>query len=323
MSKVNDGCSISDYLSELKNEKEKMIILSGENGAKYTTDEVEKSQLALLTTWQVNFNWIKEKSMDAFTLIKVLAFLPPERVLKDVFRMAFPPLIERSTLHQDRIFSCLRTFSLIEEDDERIWYKKRRYNEPTLLNDQMISLHRLVRDVLKENMLQKREVMGILSETGRILSNYIDSTGKYFDKMKEGARNKEDVCMKVLFLTTKYIDEVKHISDNPQYEDMALMKTAIDKVPTGYIELENALRGLPKIFVALYAKYISSKKDFLKDISAANILKELPDKFDKIFESNLKYIEYLAFSKRSDKVFVCKDYIISVEIKIGKRCSSR
>ena len=65
-------CKLSDYLKKLK--KEKLKILNKEK-ARPPTENVEKTRLAVKTTWSMNMACIREEYPVAQKLIYILSFL--------------------------------------------------------------------------------------------------------------------------------------------------------------------------------------------------------------------------------------------------------
>ena len=148
---------LSEYLKKL--EKAKLKIL---NKAK-ATEHVDVSRLAVQTTWKMNMDAIKEDVPEAEKLTHILAFLSPRCIPKSIINEGTPRL-EDETLAQafsnevDDILLQLTKMSLFEEASEN-----------------SIRVHRMVQEIIKEDVRVKDILVNTLQNAHRMLSRAVEA----------------------------------------------------------------------------------------------------------------------------------------------------
>ena len=144
-------CTISQYL-ELY-DKQNLRLL---NRQKATPASVYESaeRLAVLTTWQLNFEHIKHTVDDGKAAVRFLhasAFLNPNEIQKDIINVGEPPVEDeeynkcvKTALGCQQVLKVLTDFSLFKD---------------TLSSN--LSVHHLVQEVIQNNLNQEEELQSI------------------------------------------------------------------------------------------------------------------------------------------------------------------
>jgi tetratricopeptide (TPR) repeat protein len=126
-------CSLADYLKSYEDVRNTANILDN-------AGEDANDHKSVYTTFKLNFDVVKEKSVAAAKLLEVCSFLDSELIPEEIFTQAGNFLGDELTKLQDNTYefnNCLKlllNYSLIERDT----------------NKQSLSIHRLVQTVLRE-----------------------------------------------------------------------------------------------------------------------------------------------------------------------------
>ncbi len=128
------GCSLSAYLELYRGHRQKVLSRRGH----VPTDHPEP----VTTTWELNFQQVKQANPAAADLLRLCAFLEPDAIPEELFTngsACLDPILQRAAADAftlNEAIEELRKFSLIQNDPET----------------RLLRIHRLVQAVLKDTM---------------------------------------------------------------------------------------------------------------------------------------------------------------------------
>ncbi|CAG2242213.1 unnamed protein product [Mytilus edulis] len=139
-------CSFDDYVKRF--EKKRIKLLRTAPSPKHIT----KDRLTVATTWQLNIEYISRESIKenlgtaAITVMEIASFLFADKIPKELFNIG-NPVIEDTDLTEaldddvgrNQIIEILSRFSLFQ-----------------FMKDKSLSVHRLVQEVIRDNMVSDR-----------------------------------------------------------------------------------------------------------------------------------------------------------------------
>ena len=119
-------------------------------------------RLSVNTTWQMNFEYVKERSPAAATMMQIAAFLESENIPIDVINPGYPEL-EQEELRECarskfdivallKVLSCYSLFSI----DHQV---------------KVFSVHKLVQEVVRDSLTTKQRVETLVAATRLLLSS--------------------------------------------------------------------------------------------------------------------------------------------------------
>ncbi|VDI42249.1 Hypothetical predicted protein [Mytilus galloprovincialis] len=171
-------CSFSEYVSKF--EKKRLKLLKSAPSIL----KMDKNRLAITTTWQLNFEYISMQSkneglgMAAATVMLIASFLFADDIPKELFNVG-SPFVEDSNLVEvlgdgmgcKQIIEILTRFSLFQRVD-----------------DTSLSVHRLVQEVIRDNMLDQDRCL-ILQHAIRMVNKALHSSQSPADVLYNIALN--------------------------------------------------------------------------------------------------------------------------------------
>ncbi|CAG2196359.1 unnamed protein product [Mytilus edulis] len=157
-------CSFADYVKRFEKKRIKLL------KAAPSPRKMTKDRLAVATTWQLNIEYISRESENeglgtaAITIMEIASFLFADDIPKALINIG-NPVVEDSalidTLDDDvgcrQIIEILTRFSLFQ-----------------FMKDMSLSVHRLVQEVIRENMNNDRRYC-ILQHASRMVKKALDS----------------------------------------------------------------------------------------------------------------------------------------------------
>ena len=153
--KVTKG-RFPSYLKRLR--KEKLKLLDRKN-ARAPTEEVDKAQLAVSTTWSLNMMAIQEECPEAREVMNALAFLSPSGIAKNIINSGSP------SLRNEKLAEVLgEEFDVI--DIILVLTKLSLFDQTS---DNMLSVHRLVQEVIKEKVEEDNCLLDTFENIVRML----------------------------------------------------------------------------------------------------------------------------------------------------------
>ena len=113
-------------------------------------------RLSVHTTWELNFEFVKEQSPAAANMMRISAFLDSENVPIDVINPGFPELDQeelrecaRSTIDIASVLKVLSSYSLYSVDRQ----------------NKVFSVHKLVQEVVRASLTQSQRVEALVAAT--------------------------------------------------------------------------------------------------------------------------------------------------------------
>ncbi|CAC5411598.1 unnamed protein product [Mytilus coruscus] len=163
-------CSFTDYVNKF--EKKRLKLLK----AAPSVMKINKDRLAIATTWQLNIDYITRQSENeglgsaAVTIMEIASFLFAEDIPKELINIGSPHVKDRDLVEvlEDemgcrQIIEILTRFSLFQR-----------------VNDSSLSVHRLVQEVIRENIQGQRRSL-LLHHALRMLKKALDSNQSPMD----------------------------------------------------------------------------------------------------------------------------------------------
>ncbi|XP_071133358.1 uncharacterized protein [Mytilus edulis] len=158
-------CSFADYV--IKFEKKRLKLLK----AAPSVRNISKDRLAIKTTWQLNIDYITRQSENeglgsaAVTIMEIASFLFADDIPKELINIGSPHVNDRDMVEVlgdemgcRQIIEILTRFSLFQR-----------------INDSSLSVHRLVQEVIRENMQVEHRSL-LLHHALRMLKKALDSS---------------------------------------------------------------------------------------------------------------------------------------------------
>ena len=127
-------CGLTGYLSRYRTRRAKLLSLRGESIADHPQ--------SVATTWSLSFEKVQQANQAAADLLRLCAFLHPDAIPEEIFTEGAREMgatlaqVAADPLELDAIIRELRKYSLVKRDPEA----------------QMLMIHRLVQEVLKDGM---------------------------------------------------------------------------------------------------------------------------------------------------------------------------
>ena len=131
-------------------------------------------RLSVHTTWELNFEFVKEQSPAAASMMQISAFLDSENVPIDVINPGFPELDQeelrecaRSTIDIASVLKVLSSYSLYSVDRQ----------------NKVFSVHKLVQEVVRASLTQSQRVEALVAAT-RVLHYALKTKYASFSKQE-------------------------------------------------------------------------------------------------------------------------------------------
>ncbi|KAL9971068.1 hypothetical protein ACROYT_G023553 [Oculina patagonica] len=157
-------CSFKAYLEKYR--AVKLRLLKQQPATALSVEA--QHRLSVHTTWEMNFEFLKEISPAAATMMRIAAFLESDNIPIDVINPGFPELHQedlregaRSEIDVDVILKVLSSYSLFSVDQKR----------------RVFAVHKLVQEVVRES-LTTAERIEILVAATRVLYFAFKETNK-------------------------------------------------------------------------------------------------------------------------------------------------
>ena len=186
-------------------------------------------RLSVNTTWQMNFEYVKERSPAAATMMQVAAFLESENIPIDVINPGYPELEQKELRECARskfdvadllkVLSCHSLFSI----DHQV---------------KVFSVHKLVQEVVRDNLSTKQRV-GILVAATRLLLSSLKakisgtcvkfkySTLSNLSELKEEERR---LVMALILNVRKLKNHIQEEIDSPHLDEKSTRSLCSDKL---------------------------------------------------------------------------------------------
>ncbi|CAC5372905.1 unnamed protein product [Mytilus coruscus] len=158
-------CSFNNYVSKFKKERLKLL------KAAPSLMKINKSRLAIATTWQLNIDYITRQSENeglgkaAVTIMKIASYLFADDIPKELINIGSPLLEDKNLVDVlddemgcSQIIEILTRFSLFQR-----------------LHGTSLSVHRLVQEVIRDNMEIQHRFL-ILQHPIRMVKKALDSS---------------------------------------------------------------------------------------------------------------------------------------------------
>ena len=168
---------LPNYLKKLRKKKLKIL---DKSQALSPTDDIEIARLAFQTTWGMNMDSIEEEMPMAKKVTFVLAFLSPRGIPRTIINQGSPKL-ENYELAEaleddvDEMLLCLSKLSLFDR-----------------MSDDTLSVHRLVQEIIKEEINEAGVLQETLQNVQRMLAYSIENEEKPEDYMNQPVVSKEE-----------------------------------------------------------------------------------------------------------------------------------
>ena len=167
-------------------------------------------RLSVHTTWELNFEFVKEQSPAAANMMRISAFLDSENVPIDVINPGFPELDQeelrecaRSTIDIASVLKVLSSYSLYSVDRQ----------------NKVFSVHKLVQEVVRASLTQSQRVEALVAAT-RVLHYALQTKYASFSKQErctnigpDLSQFKEDERNNLIALVLNFRKLKNHIED--------------------------------------------------------------------------------------------------------------
>ena len=167
-------------------------------------------RLSVHTTWELNFEFVKEQSPAAASMMRISAFLDSENVPIDVINPGFPELDQeelrecaRSTIDIASVLKVLSSYSLYSVDRQ----------------NKVFSVHKLVQEVVRASLTQSQRVEALVAAT-RVLHYALQTKYASFSKQErctnivpDLSQFKEDERNNLIALVLNFRKLKNHIED--------------------------------------------------------------------------------------------------------------
>ena len=168
---------LPSYLKKLRKKKLKLI---NKSSALPPTDDVEIARLAVQTTWGMNMDSIEEEMPMAKKVTFVLAFLSPRCIPRTIINQGSPKLENHELAEAieddvDKMLLCLSKLSLFDK-----------------MSDDTLSVHRLVQDIIKEQINDAGLLQETLQNAQKMLAYAVENEENPEDYMNQSVGTKEE-----------------------------------------------------------------------------------------------------------------------------------
>ena len=167
-------------------------------------------RLSVHTTWELNFEFVKEQSPAAANMMRISAFLDSENVPIDVINPGFPELDQeelrecaRSTIDIASVLKVLSSYSLYSVDHR----------------NKVFSVHKLVQEVVRASLTQSQRIEALVAAT-RVLHYALQTKYASFSKQErctnigpDLSQFKEDERNNLIALVLNFRKLKNHIED--------------------------------------------------------------------------------------------------------------
>ena len=167
-------------------------------------------RLSVHTTWELNFEFVKEQSPAAANMMRISAFLNSENVPIDVINPGFPELDQeelrecaRSTIDIASVLKVLSSYSLYSVNHR----------------NKVFSVHKLVQEVVRASLTQSQRIEALVAAT-RVLHYALQTKYASFSKQErctnigpDLSRFKEDERNNLIALVLNFRKLKNHIED--------------------------------------------------------------------------------------------------------------
>ncbi len=213
-------CSFKAYLEKYRAVKVRLL----EQQPATALSVEAQHRLSVHTTWEMNVEFVSEKSPAAATMMRIAAFLESENIPIAFINPGFPELGVRCAIDVDAILKVLTSYSLFSVDQKR----------------RVFSVHKLVQEVVRESLTTAAERIEILLAATRVLhfafvaNNERDTAVAILLNFRR-LKNHMEEASKVLkedglhaLLTTKIVELWVSVEDFFNYHNISLFRRAHD-----------------------------------------------------------------------------------------------
>ena len=172
--------SFKDYLEKFK--AVKLRLLKQQSATALTSLEAQH-RLSVHTTWELNFEFVKEQSPAAASMMHIAAFLKSENIPIDVINPGFPELDQkdlrehaRSNFDVAAILRVLSSYSLFSVDHQ----------------SRNFSVHKLVQEVVRASLMTSERIEALVAATRVVQWALREKREPFFRSAKNG--NLGDLC---------------------------------------------------------------------------------------------------------------------------------
>ncbi len=145
--------TLSEYIAKIKQDKQRLPMLDQKN-AHQVTENTHRNRRAVQTTWKVNMEAIKDELEAAERVAHVLAFMSPRNIPKVALDLScFTKSDKSDEVDVNQIILVLTKYSLFAETDKAT-----------------VKVHRLVQDIIKEEVERERKTPETLQNSLSMLS---------------------------------------------------------------------------------------------------------------------------------------------------------
>ena len=166
--------SFKDYLDKFK--AVKLRLLKQQSATALTSLEAQH-RLSVHTTWELNFEFVKERSPAAASMMHIAAFLESENIPIDVINPGFPELDQkdlresaRSNFDVAAILRVLSSYSLFSVNHQSRYF----------------SVHKLVQEVVRDSLSTSERTEAMVAATRVLHCAFLAKSQPFFRSAKNG-----------------------------------------------------------------------------------------------------------------------------------------
>ncbi|CAC5360147.1 unnamed protein product [Mytilus coruscus] len=285
-------CSFSEYVNKF--EKKRLKLLK----AASSVMKINKARLAISTTWQLNIDYISRQSENeglgtaAETVMQIASVLFADDIPKELINIG-SPFVEDSNLVEvledemgcKQVIEILTRFSLFQR-----------------VHDTSLSVHRLVQEVIRDNMHLKHRCL-ILQHAMRMVNKALDSSQSPVDVLYDDALKRKGE-MGTLVKWSKFAANANSIKTY-------IFNLNKDEIPEHEIFFNNEILKLLQT-TALYHSIHQRQAIALAD-QAQMIRIMTTVKVDSHFYNNLTRIKIPLLQRDREKILDCLVSVIPVK----------